>query len=631
MFDQIILYQSVAASPKPPVSSNTGWMSIISIPVQKIAVSVTAIVAFSSFVPQPVVVRAVPRQEFFVPTKPLLVEHKFSSFEPASIPVAPRGWFQVDPVSKRVQFTLAENEFVYSPPLVSLVPYTAPFPELFVRPLAAAQQRFENFVPLFTPIALTPAAFEFSESPQQSIPRFGVSLQRFTDFAQQVVIVSVSTQGWQQDLSISVVKSYSRLGFQEFIGTVVVPVPEGWSGQDPLVLTKVLLKPDVWSLPSVPVTAVWGWVSEAPVITAKAKFEPDNYWNQAEVELQPPFSAFAFDQLPVISRSIPVQQVFAASLPGYLLLPRWGWSSASPELCITHSRIEAWGKSPTVPVAFVWGWGGSVPERLDPIVRQQPSGISVVPSLASPFVAYRNAPWPELFVKPLDVSQQRFEDLGPAGRIISITPQGWAQELSVSLVKPFAVYEQQWTGQNPNHSIVVKYFVDPRFITDPSARRLVSPPVERSLDSRAPPRRLISTPYPRHLISTPQPRRQFTIPRVTGVKLPQGPDFSTLDTTEAVNDTFDFGPWLPSGVTLTGTPTVTCSVYSGSDSAAPSRLVGTPVFVASPSSGATQAAVLQQIGNNPVAGVTYRLDCSVTTSDGQVLNLWAHQLCQAPN
>lgn len=94
--------------------------------------------------------------------------------------------------------------------------------------------------------------------------------------------------------------------------------------------------------------------------------------------------------------------------------------------------------------------------------------------------------------------------------------------------------------------------------------------------------------------------------------------------------TFDYGILLAAGVVLTGAPTLTCDVYSGTDPAPSSRLLGAAAFVASPNSGASNAAVAQLVGTM-VAGVTYRLQCVCATSDGQNLSLWNHLSCQAPD
>jgi hypothetical protein len=113
--------------------------------------------------------------------------------------------------------------------------------------------------------------------------------------------------------------------------------------------------------------------------------------------------------------------------------------------------------------------------------------------------------------------------------------------------------------------------------------------------------------------------------------MPQGNDFTPIDTNEDVNLFFDFAPWLNTGVTILSISSVTCAVYSGTDGSPSSRLVGSASIVSSPSTGAASAAVQQKVGNTPIAGVTYRLDATVVTSDSQTLNLWAHQLCSSPN
>ena len=74
-----------------------------------------------------------------------------------------------------------------------------------------------------------------------------------------------------------------------------------------------------------------------------------------------------------------------------------------------------------------------------------------------------------------------------------------------------------------------------------------------------------------------------------------------------------------------------CCALGGTDAGAASRIVGSPSIGPSPSTSAPASAVLFKVGNSPVAGVTYRLQATVITSDGQTFNPWAHQLCVAPN
>lgn len=111
--------------------------------------------------------------------------------------------------------------------------------------------------------------------------------------------------------------------------------------------------------------------------------------------------------------------------------------------------------------------------------------------------------------------------------------------------------------------------------------------------------------------------------------MPRGNDFSPLDPTETVTNTWDFGPWLTTGVTV-GAPTTTCTVLSGSDPASSTRLISSPIVGSSPTDGGASRAILQQV-SNMLAGVRYLLLCTVNTSDNQVLTLYAHQLCQGPN
>jgi hypothetical protein len=123
---------------------------------------------------------------------------------------------------------------------------------------------------------------------------------------------------------------------------------------------------------------------------------------------------------------------------------------------------------------------------------------------------------------------------------------------------------------------------------------------------------------------------------VKGEPVPQCPDFSPLDPNETVTNTCDLAPWLPAGTTIASISSLTCAAYQGADASAASRVgpaggMASPSIGPSPSTSAANSAVLFQVGNTPVAGVTYRLQATIVTSDGQTLNPWAHQLCQAPN
>jgi hypothetical protein len=99
-------------------------------------------------------------------------------------------------------------------------------------------------------------------------------------------------------------------------------------------------------------------------------------------------------------------------------------------------------------------------------------------------------------------------------------------------------------------------------------------------------------------------------------------------TVEYETVTFDYGLILAAGVTITSA-TVSCAVVSGTDATPSSRVTGSPSTTTSLQTGAPNTAVSQLVGGM-VAGVTYRLQCVATTSDGQSLSLWTHLTCQAP-
>jgi hypothetical protein len=108
--------------------------------------------------------------------------------------------------------------------------------------------------------------------------------------------------------------------------------------------------------------------------------------------------------------------------------------------------------------------------------------------------------------------------------------------------------------------------------------------------------------------------------------MPQGNEFSPVDPSETVTITWDFSPWLGSGVTLTSPVTTSCTLRSGVDPSPSSRLLATPSIVASPLSKLASQAVQQQVSTMQ-AGAAYILTAVAATSDGQTLELWAHIKC----
>lgn len=98
-------------------------------------------------------------------------------------------------------------------------------------------------------------------------------------------------------------------------------------------------------------------------------------------------------------------------------------------------------------------------------------------------------------------------------------------------------------------------------------------------------------------------------------------DFSPLDPAalETATFTFDFTRMLGTGETIS-TSTWSIAALTGFDSTPASRLIGV--------SSISGTQVLQRIGTC-IAGETYRITATITTSAGQTLTLYAHCPCIA--
>lgn len=101
---------------------------------------------------------------------------------------------------------------------------------------------------------------------------------------------------------------------------------------------------------------------------------------------------------------------------------------------------------------------------------------------------------------------------------------------------------------------------------------------------------------------------------------------------EQDNITFDFGPILAPGVSITSVISVSCTAVTNAilDATPSARVLGTAAVVQSPSTLALAGAVVILVGNM-IAGVTYLLQVVVGTSDNQKLSLWCRLPCVAPD
>lgn len=95
----------------------------------------------------------------------------------------------------------------------------------------------------------------------------------------------------------------------------------------------------------------------------------------------------------------------------------------------------------------------------------------------------------------------------------------------------------------------------------------------------------------------------------------------------------DFGLGLGPGVVLTAVPTLTCEVYQyspGNDADPQSRILSAGRIVASQATGLAAQQANFVIGGC-LDGVIYLFQAFVSTSDGQLLDLWGRIACAAPS
>jgi hypothetical protein len=143
------------------------------------------------------------------------------------------------------------------------------------------------------------------------------------------------------------------------------------------------------------------------------------------------------------------------------------------------------------------------------------------------------------------------------------------------------------------------------------------------------PRRFIAAAGDWRLIAAGRPRHRIVVGisnQMSQTNTLQPPIDAAVEIETA---TFDYGLMLAPGATIVGTPTITCTVVSGADASPGSRLVNSAQIITSPNSGVASQAVAQLVGNM-VGGVTYKLQCVASISDGQVLSLWTHLSCVTP-
>lgn len=121
-------------------------------------------------------------------------------------------------------------------------------------------------------------------------------------------------------------------------------------------------------------------------------------------------------------------------------------------------------------------------------------------------------------------------------------------------------------------------------------------------------------------------------PPTSGGPLPPLQTLPPVGLNQVQTLTIDFGRFLPSGVTLTGTPTVVLTAIFGVDTTPQARVTGGPIVGTAPTSsggtGIANVAIFFQV-STCVPGVEYVADIYCSRSDGDVVEASTRFQCNA--
>jgi hypothetical protein len=299
---------------------------------------------------------------------------------------------------------------------------------------------------------------------------------------------------------------------------------------------------------------------------------------------------------------------------------------------------------PDTAVSFIGRFAQMAPKLL-PVIRQNeaPPPVTIQPETNTGFVGRFAAPAPDV----LSSLRQSVPSDAPLS-VLPDAPANFIGRLAVSLPKLLARLRQneptdttlllpqpatnvhflgrfvqqitrvlQLFRQAPASDLTFPIGFNPNYVASTRARKMVA-------SERA----------GRALIGVGKARRMVVVGIGNGVAQTNDltPPIDAVVEVETV--TFDFGPIISAGVTISA-PAVTCVVYNSSldgviDPSPASRLIGPAQVTKSPNTGLAGQAIAQLVGTM-IGGLTYRLQCVVTTSDGQTLSLWNHLACDTPN
>lgn len=206
-------------------------------------------------------------------------------------------------------------------------------------------------------------------------------------------------------------------------------------------------------------------------------------------------------------------------------------------------------------------------------------------------------------------------------RIDGVIPSEWQAAVNLA---PGGFVPLEWELRSVNDSAIPIEFGGVRLTLDATRRfTILTPPWAYAAT------------LPPDFYTAMAPLQQRYTALIPGNNMPALRDLPPIDAVvQTQTVAIDFGIFLPPGVTLTGTPTVTLATTSGTDPSPSSRLKGSPVVGTVPTvqggSGITDTAILQQVGN-VVGGVRYLIVGYCNRSDGDIASGYTHFNGNTPN
>ena len=337
-------------------------------------------------------------------------------------------------------------------------------PDRFASALPSAQQQFAGFVPSLQSLAVNaniggaesavvrrvvvvahnmqwPAqvvvvaqpSLGLSQAPEKFNPPFASSLQQFSGFQPQGAIVAITPQGFRDDLSVQVARPFASPQ-QQFAGWPVQAI-------------------------AAPISFVFGQTPDPFRFSARV------FDFSALVEVPPFVAPSVFDQLSLqIARTLAsASQQFTGWSTPPAVAPTAVFDQLSARITVpwpaAQQRFADFAPAGSIVSITPQGFRDDLSvqiSRLFAATQQQFSGWPAQPVVAvQPTLGLSQSP--ERFTPPFASSRQQFTGFQPQGAVVSVTPQGFRDDISVQIARLFASAQQQFAGW-PAQPIVLPAF-----------------------------------------------------------------------------------------------------------------------------------------------------------------------------